>query len=212
MLFRSKMSKSVGNVKSINHVLETWGPNVARLFCLSGHYSKPIDYTEGLLKENLVKLRQIETCYYELRLAEGFDSTEGISTLLTESREKFDAALNDDFNTPKALARLFEMVPKINSLKEGKIKMEQVGAAALEDLKACFHAFIFDIFGLEDQVEAGSSTGAKALGGVMELVIDMRKQARADKDWATSDKIRDSLKEAGVQIKDSKEGAEWELI
>ena len=94
-----KMSKSVGNVKSINHVLESWGPNVARLFCISGHYSKPIDYTEDLLKENLIRLRQIETCYYELRLAEESQETEDISSLLEESREKFDAALNDDFNT-----------------------------------------------------------------------------------------------------------------
>ena len=65
-----KMSKSIGNVKTVSHVLEHWGPNIIRLFCLSGHYSKPIDYTEELLKENLIKWRQLETCYYELRLAD----------------------------------------------------------------------------------------------------------------------------------------------
>ena len=61
-----KMSKSLGNIKSIKHVLENWGPNVIRLFCLSGHYSKPIDYSEEMLKENITKWRQVETCYYEL--------------------------------------------------------------------------------------------------------------------------------------------------
>ena len=109
-----KMSKSVGNVKSINHVLESWGPNVARLFCISGHYSKPIDYTEDLLKENLIRLRQIETCYYELRLAEESQETEDISSLLEESREKFDAALNDDFNTSLGLSVFFNMIKTIN--------------------------------------------------------------------------------------------------
>ena len=66
-----KMSKSLGNVKSVSHVFENWGPNIIRLFCLSGHYTKPIDYSEKFLKENITKLRQIESCYYELRLAEG---------------------------------------------------------------------------------------------------------------------------------------------
>ena len=66
-----KMSKSKGNIKSIKHVLENWGPNIIRLFCLSGHYSKPIDYSEDLLKENVVKWRQVESCYYEMILAQG---------------------------------------------------------------------------------------------------------------------------------------------
>jgi len=60
------MSKSLGNTKSIKHVLENWGPNIIRLFCLSGHYSKVIDYSEDMLKENLTKWRQVETCYFEL--------------------------------------------------------------------------------------------------------------------------------------------------
>ena len=131
------MSKSVGNVKSINHVLESWGPNVARLFCISGHYSKPIDYTEDLLKENLIRLRQIETCYYELRLEEESQETEDISSLLEESREKFDTALNDDFNTSFGLSVFFNMIKTINSLAADEKISKKNAEQALPVLNTC---------------------------------------------------------------------------
>ena len=87
-----KMSKSLGNVKTLRHVLDNWGPNIIRLFCLSGHYSKPIDYTEDLLKENLIKWRQLETCYYELRLAhvEGSSNATEIALAAEEKITKND--------------------------------------------------------------------------------------------------------------------------
>ena len=91
-----KMSKSVGNVKSVNHVLENWGPNVIRLFCLSGKYSNPIDYSEKLLKENITKLRQIESCYYELRSSEGTGEEAAAEKLVKECKEKLDSALNEN--------------------------------------------------------------------------------------------------------------------
>ena len=77
-----KMSKSLRNIKSVSHVLNNWGPNVIRLFCMSGHYSKPIDYTEDLLKENLVRWRQIETCYYELMLGNGQGDTKSTKEMI----------------------------------------------------------------------------------------------------------------------------------
>ncbi len=111
-----KMSKSVGNVKSVNHVLEDWGPNIIRLFCLSGSYSKPIDYSEKLLRENITKLRQIESCYYELRLAEGSGTDSTADKLLNECKNEFDSALNNDFNTPLALAVYYKLIKEVNSL------------------------------------------------------------------------------------------------
>ena len=115
-----KMSKSLGNIKSVNHVLENWGPNIIRLFCLSGSYSKPIDYSEKLLKENITKLRQIESCYYELRLTDvsdtSFDSWSPIAKLVDEYNNEFDTALNDDFNTPLALASYYKLIKEVNSL------------------------------------------------------------------------------------------------
>ena len=111
-----KMSKSVGNVKSVNHVLGDWGPNIIRLFCLSGSYSKPIDYSEKLLRENITKLRQIESCYYELRLAEGSGTDSTADKLLNECKNEFDSALNNDFNTPLALAVYYKLIKEVNSL------------------------------------------------------------------------------------------------
>ena len=115
-----KMSKSLGNIKSVNHVLENWGPNIIRLFCLSGSYSKPIDYSEKLLKENITKLRQIESCYYELRLTDvadtSFDSWSPIAKLVDECNNEFDTALNNDFNTPLALAAYYKLIREVNSL------------------------------------------------------------------------------------------------
>ena len=111
-----KMSKSIGNVKSVNHVLENWGSNIIRLFCLSGHYSKPIDYSEKIMMENVTKLRQIETSYYELRLAEGMNEKSYTNEFVKECKEEFDSALNNDFNIPVALTAFYKLIREINSL------------------------------------------------------------------------------------------------
>ena len=103
-------------MKSVNHVLENWGPNIIRLFCLSGSYSKPIDYSEKFLKENITKLRQIESCYYELRLAEGTDEETIAEKLVKECGEEFDSALNNDLNTPLALTAFYKLIREVNSL------------------------------------------------------------------------------------------------
>jgi len=111
-----KMSKSLGNVKSVNRVLDNWGPNIIRLFCLSGSYSKPIDYSEKLLKENITKLRQIESCYYELRLSEGTGEETTAEKLVKECKEEFDSALNNDFNTPLALTAYYKLIRKVDAI------------------------------------------------------------------------------------------------
>ena len=193
-----KMSKSVGNVKSINHVLESWGPNVARLFCISGHYSKPIDYTEDLLKENLIRLRQIETCYYELRLAEESQETEDISSLLEESREKFDAALNDDFNTSLGLSVFFNMIKTINSLAaEEKITKKNSGQA-LPVLE-----YMLEVLGIEIQ-----TVSDEEIESVFEL-INKRETLREEKQFEEADKIRDQIAGLGISLIDHKNKTLW---
>ncbi len=111
-----KMSKSKGNTKTIRHVLENFGANITRLFCLSGHYSKPIDYSEDLLQENITKWRQVESCYYEMNLAQGDSSTDDIKKIISEWQNEFDNALDDDFNTHLALSAFFKLVNEINQL------------------------------------------------------------------------------------------------
>ena len=185
---------------------------VIRFFMIQSHYRSTLDLTNDSL---LAAEKGFKRLMDANRALQALASTTSAGALDEELNKMIDAAyaeMNDDFNTPKALARLFEIVPKINSFKEGKIAMDQVGEETLNRMKQSFKTFIFDIFGLMDQMEEGSSEGIKALDGVMNLVIDIRKDARANKDWGTADKIRDSLKTAGVQIKDGKDGlVEWEL-
>ena len=193
-----KMSKSVGNVKSINHVLESWGPNVVRLFCISGHYSKPIDYTEDLLKENLIKLRQIETCYYELRLADKTDELEDISSLLKESREKFDAALNDDFNTSLGLSVFFNMIKTINSLASDEKISKNISEQALPVLE-----YMLEVLGLKVQTVSDDE-----IKSIFEL-IDKREKLRDEKKFEEADKIRDQIASLGISLIDHKNKTLW---
>ena len=193
-----KMSKSIGNVKSINHVLESWGPNVARLFCVSGHYSKPIDYTEDLLKENLIKLRQIETCYYELRLAEGTQETEDVSSLLEDSRVKFDAALNDDFNTPLALSVFFNMIKNVNSLAAEEKITKNMSEKMLPVLE-----YMLDVLGLKIQ-----TVSDEEIESVFAL-IKKRENLREQKQFEEADKIRDEIASIGISLIDHKSRTLW---
>ena len=193
-----KMSKSIGNVKSINHVLESWGPNVVRLFCISGHYSKPIDYTEDLLKENLIRLRQIETCYYELRLANKTEELEDISSLLKESREKFDAALNDDFNTSLALSVFFNMIKTINSLASDEKISKNVSEQALPVLE-----YMLEVLGLKVQ-----TVSDEEIKSTFEL-INEREKLRNEKKFEEADKIRDQIASLGISLIDHKNKTLW---
>ena len=193
-----KMSKSVGNIKSINHVLDLWGPNVARLFCISGHYSKPIDYTEELLKENLIRFRQIETCYYELRLAEQQEELEDISSLLDESRKKFDSALNNDLNTPLGLSIFFNMIKTINSLAaEEKISMK-MSEKALPVLE-----YMLDVLGIKIQTVSDDE-----IKSIFKL-LEKREELRKNKQFEEADEIRREISDMGIQLIDHKTKTLW---
>jgi cysteinyl-tRNA synthetase len=120
--------------------------------------------------------------------------------------EKCYAAMNDDFNSPVLIAHLFDGVRIINSVNDGK---ETLTASDLETLRKLMHSFVFEVLGLCD--ESKSMGGSGVIEGLMKLIIDIRKSARENKDWNTSDKIRDELNAIGVEIKDAKEGVEWRM-
>ena len=193
-----KMSKSVGNIKSINHVLDLWGPNVARLFCISGQYSKPIDSTEELLKENLISFREIETCYYELRLSGQQDELEDISSLLDESREKFDSALNNDLNTPLGLSIFFNMIKTINSLaakEKISIKMSEKALPVLE--------YMLDVLGIKIQTVSDDE-----IKSIFKL-LEKREELRKNKQFEEADEIRREISDMGIQLIDHKTKTLW---
>jgi len=193
-----KMSKSVGNVKTVRHVLENWGPNIIRLFCLSGHYSKPIDYTEDLLKENLVKWRQLETCYYELRLADGIGGIDNIPSDILESKQKFDNAIENNFNTPLALTEFFNMIKNINGLAaEEKITKE------ITDMIMPILEYMLDVLGLKPIKPTDNE-----IKSVFEL-IEKRDECRRNKQFEEADVIRGKISGMGIHLIDHKEKTLW---
>jgi len=127
-----------------------------------------------------------------------------VNRLLNE----LDDFMNDDFSTAKVLANLFEIVPVINSLKDESIPLDALTSETFNSLKEKMKVYVEDILGLKSETEAE----ADKLKGVMEVLIELRKEARSKKDWATSDKIRNQLAEIGIQLKDEKDGnMSWNL-
>ncbi|WP_317045299.1 DALR domain-containing protein [Formosa algae] len=120
---------------------------------------------------------------------------------ISEWKQKCYDAMNDDFNSPILIANLFEAVKFINQIKDGKVTISE---ADLEELKATMHTFTFDVLGLVHGSQA--ETGEDKLTGAVDLLIKLRQEARANKDFALSDKIRDELAAVGIQLNDGKEG------
>ncbi len=192
-----KMSKSSGNTKSIKYVLENWGPNVIRLFCLSGHYSKVIDYSEDLLKENLTKWRQVETCYYELIHADS-DNQEEISQIIKKTGTKFDHSLEDDLNTHLALSAFFQLVKETNKLAaEGKLGKENS-----EIIKKEFQR-MQNILGL-NVPEISENEKYE----IDDLILN-REKLRKEKQFDSADEIRDKLNGMNIELIDHKEKTVW---
>lgn len=193
-----KMSKSLGNVKSIKHVLDNWGANILRLFCLSGHYSKPIDYSEELLKENLTKWRQAEVCYYELIHADSEIHDNKIESMIRQIGDEFDAALESDFNTHLALLTLFKLIKEVNYLAAE----EKLG---LNDVKQIMPEFerMLEIL----QLRIPKITLDKK--NEIDNLIIIRSQLRMDKKFQEADKIRDMLDEMNIELIDHKEKTIW---
>ena len=193
-----KMSKSTGNVKSVNHVLGNWGPNIIRLFCLSGGYRKPIDYSEKLLRENITKLRQIETCYFELWLAE--DAGDGIvgEKLVEECKEEFDSALNDDLNTPDALKTYYKLIKEVDSLAAD----EKITQTSAEIILPEFER-MSEILGI--QIPKVSDAEKNEIS----QIVKKRDEYRIQKNYEQADNIRNELAEKNVVFVDHKKKTTW---
>ena len=193
-----KMSKSVGNVKSVKFALQDWGPNMIRLFCLSGSYSKPIDYSEKLLKENIIKLRQIESCYYELRLAEGSGANSTADKLVSECKNEFDSALNNDFNTPLALTAYYKLIREVNSLAAEEKITENYAKTILPEFERMSAILGIDIMKVSDEEK-----------NEINHLIEKRNVYRNEKNFGEADKIREQIAEKNITFIDHKNSTRW---
>ena len=192
-----KMSKSLGNTKSIEHVLKNWGPNIVRLFCLSGHYSKPIDYSEDALKETIIKWRQIENCYFELIDAQENPDIQNrlkfFDEMSIEIKKEFDDALKSDFNTPLALGAFFKFVKELNSLAASEFLTRAISNIALPTLKMMLEILGLKIIGITDEEKT-----------IVEDLIEKRNMFREQKQYQKADEVRKQISDMGIVLIDHK--------
>ncbi len=216
----TRMSKSLGNgflpeeLFTGNHPLleKAYPPIVVRFFMLQTHYRSTLDFSNEALQASEKGLKRLWDAYEVLNKLQGVSNKKeaGDATLdikVNKLLNEFDEFMNDDFNTAKVLGNMFELVPVINSIKDGLIKADAVSSATLLLLQQKFKLYLEDIFGLRNT----SSDNGK-LSDVMELLIEIRKEAKAKKDFATSDKIRNQLASVGISLKDEKGGEmSWDI-
>lgn len=207
-----KMAKSTGNnilpeeifTGKNKNISKAYAPSVARFFMMQAHYRSVLDFSNDAMLA-------AEKGYN--RLMESFGSMKELKASSSSSldvkqwRESCYAAMNDDFNTPILIAHLFEAVKWINLIKEGK---ESLGAEDLALFKTSLNDFVFDVLGLEDASQTDG--GIEKLEAAVNLLIEVRNQARADKNWELSDRIRDDLASQGIQLKDGKDGTTFTLV
>ena len=207
----ARMSKSAGNgflpgeLFTGNHPLLNRGysPMAVRFFMLQAHYRSTLDFSNEALDaadKGYKRLMSAIGLLDKLKVSKAADSFN-----LAEIRNKCYAAMDDDFNSPVLIAELFELVRIINSIYDGKAKVSEEG---LENLKVFMKEFVEDILGLRND----QASGTDDIDDVMNLVIRLRNEAKANKDFVTSDRIRDELNAIGIQLKDSKEGTLWNKI
>ena len=236
-----KMGKSYGNFITLQELFsgthplltQAYSPMTVRFFILQAHYRSTLDFSNEALQaaeKGMKKVMQAARDLKEMASAAGVD-VRGRNAAMTASEalkheapvapEKFEAdneginsicekvyeALCDDLNTPVALAHIFDAVRLINSAKDRKTSLSAADCAVLARL---FDDVVYGVLGLKDEEDAGGRT-ADTIAGLVGMVLGQRKAAKAAKDWATSDKIRDDLKALGVTIKDTRDGTEWSL-
>ena len=209
----TKMGKSLGNFITLSqfftgsHPLlsQAYTPMTIRFFILQAHYRSTVDFSNEALQaaaKGLERLMQAATLLARLTPAD--KTTADVAGLADRCR----AAMDDDLNTPMVISHLFEAAKAINSIHDGKAT---ITAADLEELRGTFHTYASDILGLHDETAQAADADDTPLRRAVDLLLDLRSEAKARKDWTTADSIRDRLTQLGFTIKDTKDGAQWHL-
>ena len=215
----TRMSKSLGNgflpheLFTGDHPLleKAYHPMTVKFFMLQTHYRSTLDFSNEALQASEKGLKRLWDAFEILQKLDYVpgEIDEETNTNVAALLDEMDDFMNDDFNTAKVLANMFELVPVINSMKDGLINIGVIKVETFALLQKKFKDYLEKIFGLKSVAEG--NTGK--MSGVMELLIDIRKEAKNKKDFATSDKIRNQLKEIGIMLKDEKGGEmSWEVV
>lgn len=207
-----KMGKSLGNFITLeelfsgNHKLleQAYSPMTIRFFILQAQYRSTLDFSNEALQ---AAEKGLERLLDALKNIDKLKPSAQSSVDIKDLRQKCTDAMNDDLNSPIAIAHLFDAVRHINSALAGQTFFSQED---IDELRTVFQLFLTDIFGFQDEAKE-SSTSYESFSKAVDMLLEMRMQAKANKDWATSDKIRNELTALGFEIKDTKDGFEWKL-
>lgn len=208
-----KMGKSYGNFITLEQFFsgdhpaleKAYDPMVIRFFVLQAHYRSTVDFSNAALQGAEKALEKMTETYKRLQhLAAAEKQSVELPDFMTRAYE----AMDDDLNTPQVIAVLFEAAKYVNEAADGKIALT---AEQLSSLRLLFDVFLVQLLGIRMAETGGDEKATKALGGAMDLLLQIRAKAKAEKDWATSDLIRDELSRLGFSIKDTKNGAEWSI-
>ncbi len=216
-----KMAKSLNNFITLEQMFsgdhsrleQAYTPMTVRFLMLSAHYRSTIDFSNKGLQDAEKGYKRIMNAYKLLDEIK-HPGNESATSAEEEATVKQLCALcyehiNDDFNTAQVLADLFELSAKINALYNKQLAPDSISVAAFEEMKHTFKTFVANILGLKGELEEGGNNGLTE--GLMDLVLQIRSEARTKKDWGTSDLIRDQLKHLKIQVKDGKEGTTWSV-
>ena len=211
-----KMGKSLNNFITLpqffageHEKLErAYTPMTIRFFILQAHYRSTVDFSNDALQAAEKGLARLIDAYTALNAIQPEKQGSVGMDFVNDLRQKCYDALNDDFNTPIVISHLFDATRTINSIVD---KKATIAAETLEALKEVFHTFAFELLGLKNEVGADNSAREEAYGKVVDMLLEQRVKAKANKDWATSDLIRDNLAALGFEVKDTKDGFSWKL-
>ncbi len=212
-----KMGKSLNNFITLeqfftgNHetLQQAYSPMTIRFFILSAHYRGTVDFSNEALQAAQKGYERLMNAIEDLkRIQAATASDENTKKFVAALRQKCYDAMNDDLMTPAVISNLFEACHIVNLLIDHKA---QISEEDLKELSETMSLFAFDILGLVNERGANNDAREAAYGKVVDMVLDLRAKAKANKDWAVSDQIRDALTEAGFQVKDTKDGVTWKL-
>lgn len=212
-----KMGKSLGNFITLEQfftgshesLAQAYSAMTIRFFILSAHYRGTVDFSNEALQASEKGLNRLLSGISDLQRVQASGSSDAdTARFVKELRQKCYDAMNDDFQTPVVISNLFEACHLVNTLVDHKAA---ISAADLKELTDVMRLFAFDLLGLKDDKGADNGAREEAFGKVVDMVLSLRAKAKAAKDWATSDQIRDELAAAGFEVKDTKDGSVWKL-
>ncbi len=212
-----KMGKSLGNFITLGQFFtgshpsleKAYSPMTIRFFILSAHYRGTVDFSNAALQASERGLERLLNGMADLgRVPVAPACDAATEAFVTALRQRCYDAMNDDLATPQVISYLFEACTVINKLLDHKAA---ISAPCLDELRATMRLFAFDILGLREEKAGSDGAREAAFGKVVDMVLDLRAKAKAAKDWATSDRIRDELSAAGFEVKDTKDGTTWRL-